>query len=165
MRLVGAHTGLLVRLRRQCPSIYESPIAYPDAISCPGRCYFAGSPVCICWKTFREALRKNGPHAADRSFGGTFRGITLIDSTLDEGYWLSFALSTQHAPANRFTDGPFATEKATNRLPGLYANTSSLPLVCSRIDGDGRKIGHFDSFDSGSVPRMARELAALDAVV
>ena len=50
--------------------------------------------------------------------------------------------------ALRFTDDPFATAEATQRIVGLYANASVRHMVLTRSDGDNHKIGHFGFFST-----------------
>ena len=64
--------------------------------------------------------------------------------------------------ALRFTDDPFATEEATERIVGLYKNATVRRVVLRRIDGDGREIGHFGFFSArfraSLWPRVCSEL-------
>jgi predicted alpha/beta hydrolase len=55
-----------------------------------------------------------------------------------------------HAPvlAVRFTDDPFATDRATKRILNLFANASSTRLILGPTDVGGQTIGHFGFFDS-----------------
>jgi predicted alpha/beta hydrolase len=50
--------------------------------------------------------------------------------------------------AVRFTDDPFATDRATNRILNLFANASPTRMVLSPSDAGGHAIGHFGFFDS-----------------
>jgi predicted alpha/beta hydrolase len=50
--------------------------------------------------------------------------------------------------AIRFSDDPFATKEATDRILGLYKNTTASRLVLGAGDGDGRPIRHFGFFSS-----------------
>lgn len=50
--------------------------------------------------------------------------------------------------AIRFSDDPFATKEATERILGLYKNATASRLVLSAGDGDNRPIGHFGFFSS-----------------
>jgi len=50
--------------------------------------------------------------------------------------------------AIRFSDDPFATKEATERILGLYKNVTATRLVLATTDGDGRPIGHFGFFSS-----------------
>ena len=68
---------------------------------------------------------------------------TRISSLLER-----FAAIRASVLAVRFTDDPFATDQATKRILGLFANTSSVRLVLSPTDGDGSPIGHFGFFDA-----------------
>src|SRR6516165_8248005 len=45
--------------------------------------------------------------------------------------------------AVRFTDDPFATERATNRILSLFANAPSKQLTLGPDDAGGEAIGHF----------------------
>ena len=55
-----------------------------------------------------------------------------------------------HAPtiAVRFSDDPFATKEATERILGLYKNAPASRVVLTRADGDAQPIGHFGFFRS-----------------
>ena len=87
-----------------------------------------------------------------------------IDVALVETLLARFAAIRARTIALRFTDDPFATEEATERLLGLYENASATRLVLSAADGDGRKIGHFGFFSSrfrGTIwPRVLNALLA-----
>lgn len=50
--------------------------------------------------------------------------------------------------ALRFTDDPFATEAATDRILGLYGNAAATRLTLRPSDTDGHAIGHFGFFRS-----------------
>ena len=50
--------------------------------------------------------------------------------------------------ALRFTDDPFATAEATQRIVNLYANASVRHMVLTKNDGDKQKIGHFGFFST-----------------
>jgi predicted alpha/beta hydrolase len=50
--------------------------------------------------------------------------------------------------AIRFSDDPFATKEATERILGLYKNATASRLVLGPSDGDGRPIRHFAFFSS-----------------
>jgi len=71
-----------------------------------------------------------------------------LDSGLVEKLLARFSAIRAHALVIRFTDDPFATEAATDRLLGLYSSTSAVRLVYSAADGDGQRIGHFGFFRS-----------------
>jgi predicted alpha/beta hydrolase len=71
------------------------------------------------------------------------------------------------ALALRFSDDPFATVAATDRIVGLYASCSARRMEIVPADVDGRKIGHFGFFRSRCRatlwPRVVSWLAACDA--
>jgi predicted alpha/beta hydrolase len=50
--------------------------------------------------------------------------------------------------ALRFIDDPFATSAATDRILGLYTDTSPVQLVLGPADVNGQQIGHFGFFRS-----------------
>jgi len=50
--------------------------------------------------------------------------------------------------ALRFSDDPFATKQATERILGLFRNAPASRMVLSGADGDGRPIRHFGFFSS-----------------
>jgi len=68
--------------------------------------------------------------------------------------------------AVRFTDDPFATNRATVRILELFPNVSSVNMVLSASDVDGQKIGHFGFFRSRFRttlwPKVLYRLIALD---
>ena len=78
--------------------------------------------------------------------------LQLADGSLDtkfvESLLARFSAIRARTLAVRFTDDPFATEEATERILGLYGNASTVRLVLNVADGDGRKIGHFGFFNS-----------------
>ena len=59
-----------------------------------------------------------------------------------------FAAINASVLAVRFTDDPFATERAIKRLSELFVNTSVVSLVLGPKDAGGQSIGHFGFFDS-----------------
>ena len=71
-----------------------------------------------------------------------------IDQALVQTLLARFAAIRARTLALSFTDDPFATNEATERILGLYANASATRLTLSAADGDGRKIGHFGFFSS-----------------
>jgi predicted alpha/beta hydrolase len=62
--------------------------------------------------------------------------------------------------ALRFSDDPFATEEATERILGLYKNATVHRLVLDKSDGDGREIGHFGFLALGFVQLFGHVFAA-----
>ncbi len=50
--------------------------------------------------------------------------------------------------AVRFSDDPFATDLATNRILNLFPSTTCRRLVLGPVDAGGQAIGHFGFFDS-----------------
>lgn len=71
-----------------------------------------------------------------------------VDFELVDALLARFSSIHARALAVRFTDDPFATEAATSRLLGLFANTVATRLVLCAADGDGSRIGHFGFFRS-----------------
>ena len=71
-----------------------------------------------------------------------------MDSALIQTLLARFAAVRAGTLALSFTDDPFATSEATDRILRLYANATVTRLVLSAADGDGRKIGHFGFFSS-----------------
>lgn len=71
-----------------------------------------------------------------------------IDRALVQTLLARFSAIRARTIAVSFTDDPFATDEATVRILGLYANAISSRLVLSPADGDGGKIGHFGFFRS-----------------
>lgn len=69
-----------------------------------------------------------------------------IDKALIQNLLARFAAIQARTLALSFTDDPFATDEATERLLTLYANAPSSRLTLSTTDGDGKKIGHFGFF-------------------
>jgi predicted alpha/beta hydrolase len=59
-----------------------------------------------------------------------------------------FAAIRASVLAVRFTDDPFATDRATKRILSLFVNASSTRLVLGPNDAGGQPIGHFGFFDS-----------------
>jgi predicted alpha/beta hydrolase len=96
--------------------------------------------------------------------------LQLADGSLDtnfvEALRARFSAIRARTLAVRFTDDPFATAEATERILGLYRNASVFRLVLSAADGDGRKIGHFGFFNSRFRatlwPRVLEALLARD---
>jgi predicted alpha/beta hydrolase len=69
-----------------------------------------------------------------------------IDRALIQTLLARFAAIQARTLAISFTDDPFATDVATERLLTLFANAPSSRLILSADDGDGQKIGHFGFF-------------------
>lgn len=59
-----------------------------------------------------------------------------------------FAAIRATTVAVRFTDDPFATARATERILKLYPNASTKRMVLNMADGDGQPVGHFGFFRS-----------------
>jgi len=68
--------------------------------------------------------------------------------------------------AVRFTDDPFATAKAAERILGLFSNAFATHLVLNPEDAGGQAIGHFGFFRSRFRttlwPRVLQALTTLD---
>jgi len=71
-----------------------------------------------------------------------------VDTELVEALQARFAAIRAPVLALRFTDDPFATEEATDRILGLFANVSAVRMVLGASDSGGTKIGHFGFFRS-----------------
>ena len=84
------------------------------------------------------------------------------DRALIQGLTRRFEAVRARTVAIRFSDDPFATKEATDRILGLYKNTAASRLVFGTADGEGRRIGHFGFFSSrfreSLWPRVCSEL-------
>jgi len=70
------------------------------------------------------------------------------DKVSIQGFTRRFEAIRARTLAVRFSDDPFATKEATERILGLYKNATASRLVLRATDGDGRPIGHFGFFSS-----------------
>lgn len=70
------------------------------------------------------------------------------DLTLINGLLARFYAIKGQTLALRFTDDPFATLEATNRILHLYANAPAVQTTICPKDVGGQKIGHFGFFRS-----------------
>jgi predicted alpha/beta hydrolase len=166
MLLVGAHTGYLRDYVANARSLMFLlwHVLMPFVTNVLG--YFPGRRLRLL-----EDLPSGVAHewAARRKpeFWWHLRRIDgSIDSASVEGLLARISAVHAYALARRFIYDPFATETAANRLLGLHSNTSSVRLVFSTADGDGRRIGHFGFFRSRFRASLwPRVLRAMDALV
>lgn len=71
-----------------------------------------------------------------------------LDSTRVEALLARFEAVRANTLAVRFTDDPFATMEATDRILGLYRNASATVLTINSKAVESKKIGHFGFFRS-----------------
>ena len=148
MLLVSAHTGYWrdYALRARLPMYLLWHVLMPAITRVVG--YFPGQRlhlledlpmgVALEWAARRNPEFWWNLTSADGS----------IDRALVQTLLARFAAIRARTIALRFTDDPFATEEATERILGLYENVSATRLVLNTTDADGRKIGHFGFFSS-----------------
>jgi len=148
MLLVSAHTGYWrdYAARARSPMFMLWHLAMPAITRLVG--YFPGGRlglledlpkgVALEWAARRKPEFWWNLRQADGSF----------DTARVERLRARFAAIRAPALALRFTDDPFATEEATNRILGLYENASAVRMVLSAASGDGGRIGHFGFFRS-----------------
>ncbi len=69
-----------------------------------------------------------------------------LDLTLIASLLARFRAITGQTLALRFDDDPFATQAATDRILGLYANAPAVQVAIGPVDVGGQKVGHFGFF-------------------
>jgi len=146
MLLVSAHTGYWrdYAARMRLPMFLLWHALMPAITHVVG--YFPGQRLRLLEDLPRDVALEWAARRKPEFWSHLESADGTIDRALIQTLLARFAAIQARTLALSFTDDPFATDEATERLLGLYANAPSSRLILSAADGDGQKFGHFGFF-------------------
>jgi len=146
MLLVSAHTGYWrdYAARMRLPMFLLWHILMPVVTHAVG--YFPGQRLRLLEDLPRDVALEWAARRKPEFWWHLKSADGSIDRALIQTLLGRFAAIQARTLALSFTDDPFATDEATERLLALFANAPSSRLILSVADGDGQEIGHFGFF-------------------
>jgi predicted alpha/beta hydrolase len=146
MLLISAHTGYWkdYAARMRLPMFLLWHVLMPAITRVVG--YFPGHRLHLLEDLPRDVALEWAARRKPEFWWHLKNADGSIDEAFVQTLLARFAAIQARTLALSFTDDPFATDEATERLLTLYSSAPSSRLTLSAADGGGKKIGHFGFF-------------------